>query len=139
MGFLVANFYYGDVWVGDLVNEQIAEKQYREWLKHKESLSYIFKSDLGKIDDLKEEMKVVDNQHPPLLRRYLSKEITAETLIIIDAVQNKCLFKYWSTRLKDPVWETVRNKLIKLSPFVQFEEDKYKSMLTDIQEQCTLT
>jgi len=139
MGFLVANFYYGDVWVGDLVNEQIAEKQYREWLKHKESLSYIFKSDLGKIDDLKEEMKVVDNQHPLLLRRYLSKEITAETLIIIDAVQKKCLFKYWSTRLKDPVWETVRNKLIKLSPFVQFEEDKYKSMLTDIQEQCTIT
>jgi hypothetical protein len=108
-------------------------------LKHKESLSYIFKSDLSKIDDLKEEMKVVDNQHPQLLRRYLSKEISAETLIIIDAVQKKCLFKYWSSKLSDPVWETVRNKLIKLSPFVQFEEDKYRSMLTDIQEQCTLT
>jgi hypothetical protein len=139
MGFLVANFYFGDVWVGDLVNEQIAEKQYRDWLKRKESLSYIFKSDVGQIDNLKEEMKVVDNQHPRLLRRYLSKEICAETLIILNAVQKKCLFKYWEVNIRDPVWETVHNKLVKLSPFVQFEEDKYKSMLTDIQEQCTLT
>ena len=63
IGFLVANFYYGDVWVGDLVNEQTAENQYKEWLKRKQSLSYIFKNDVERIDSLIDEMKVIDSQH----------------------------------------------------------------------------
>ena len=131
MGFLVANFYYGDVWVGDLVNEQIAEKQYREWLRRKESLSYIFKSELDSIDDLRVAMKVSDKQHPVLLKRFMSKDMSAETLIILDAVQNNCLFRYWDSKLSDPVWDSEYNKLLKLTPFISFDVDKYKHIVTD--------
>ena len=127
MGFLVANLVIEDKWVGDLVNEQVAEKAYKDWLKRKESLSYVFKSDLDKLDGLIDSLKVVDNQHPILFKKYLSKEICAETLIIINHIQR--YFGYWSKNMgTDPIWGQEKNKLLKLSPFVECN-DKYKGML----------
>ena len=138
-GFLVANLAYGDLWVGDLVNEQAAEKQYREWLKRRQSMSYTFRNDIEKIGSMKEEMRVVDKQHPKLFKRYLSKEICIETLIIMNGLWKGMMFMYWNEMLKDPVWRNVHQKLLKFSPFVQYEEDKYMSMLTEHEKQCTIT
>ena len=129
IGFLVANFVIEDKWVGDLVNEQIAEKAYRDWLKRKESLTYVFKSDIAKLDDLIGCLKVIDNQHPILFRKYLAKEICAETLIIINHIQR--YFGYWSKSMKtDLVWNEEKNKLMKLSPFVAYN-DSYKRILIE--------
>jgi hypothetical protein len=129
IGFLVANFAIEDKWVGDLVNEQLAEKAYKDWLKRKESLSYVFKGDIGKIDGLIDSLKVIDNQHPILLKMYLSKEISAETLIIINHIQR--YFGYWSKNMKnDPIWNEQKNKLLKLTPFVEYN-DKYKQILIE--------
>ena len=127
VGFLVANLANGNKWIGDLVNEQVADKAYLEWLKRKESLSYVFKSDIAKLDNLIDSMKVIEGQHPILLKKYLSKEICPETLIIINQIQR--YFGYWTKNMKtDPVWQEERNKLLKLSPFVQYNE-KYKQIL----------
>ena len=138
-GFLVANLAYGDIWVGDLVNEQAAEKQYREWLKRKQSMSYVFKNDLDSIGLLKDEMRVVEGQHPKLFKRYLSKEICIETVIILNGLWNGMMFMYWNEMLKDPVWRSEHNKLLKFTPFVQFDRDKYMGMLTESQNQHTIT
>lgn len=129
IGFLVANLVIENKWVGDLVNEQVAEKAYKDWLKRKESLSYVFKSDLDKLDGLIDSLKVVDNQHPILFKKYLSKEICAETLIIINHIQR--YFRYWSKNMKtDLVWNDEKNKLLKLTPFIEYN-DKYKQILIE--------
>jgi hypothetical protein len=129
VGFLVANFVVADRWVGDLVNEQVAEKAYKDWLKRKESMSYTFKCDLEKIDDLIGSLKVIDGQHPILFKKYLSKEIGGETLIIINHIQR--YFGYWQKNMPTcPIWAEGRNKLQKLSPFVEYQ-DKYKGILID--------
>ncbi len=129
VGFLVANFVIEDKWVGDLVNEQLAEKAYKDWLKRKEALSYVFKGDHDNVDGLIESMKVIDNQHPILFKKYLSKEICAETLIIINHIQR--YFGYWSKNMKnDPIWNEQKNKLLKLTPFVEYN-DKYKQILIE--------
>lgn len=134
VGFLVANLYQnGDLWIGDLVNENATEKNYRDWLKKIQSLSYFFKNDLEQIDNLKEEYKVKDHQHPHLFRRYLSKQITAETLIIIDKLNKSCLFRYWDQNLDDPVWKSEGVKLSKLSPFISVDLDKYRSIIEESQ------
>ena len=71
----------------------------------------------------------IDNQHPILLKKYLSKEISAETLIIINHIQR--YFGYWSKNMKnDPIWNEQKNKLLKLTPFVEYN-DKYKGMLIE--------
>jgi len=127
IGFLAANFVNGDRWVGDLVNEQVAEKAYRDWLMRKQSMSYVFKNDLDKIDNLIESLKVVDNQHPALFKLYLAKEVSAETVIIINKIQR--FFGYWTKNLKNCiVWQEEKNKLQKLAPFVDYDE-KYKQIL----------
>ena len=138
-GFLVADLAYGDLWVGDLVNEQAAEKQYKEWLKRRQSLSYTFRNDIDKIGSMKEEMRVIDNQHPKLFKRYLSKEICIETLIIMNGLWKGMMFMYWNEMLKDPVWRSEHIKLQKFSPFVQYQEDRFMSMLTEHEKQCTIT
>jgi len=138
-GFLVANLAYGDLWIGDLVNEQAAEKQYREWLRRKQSMSYVFMNDLDKMDDIKSEMRVEGGQHPKLFKRYLSKDICIETLVILDKLWKGMIFKYWNEMIKDPVWKSESIKLSKFSPFVNIEEDKYRGMLTEKQNQCTIT
>ncbi|NBP57931.1 hypothetical protein EBU71_15600 [bacterium] len=51
VNYLAANFLEGDAWVGDLVNEQTAEKIYRSWRKRIESLTYIFTNDLDILDN----------------------------------------------------------------------------------------
>lgn len=130
VGFLVANLYNtGDVWIGDLVNEQAAERNYRDWLMKQQSLSYVFKADIESIDNLVEDYKVKKGQHPKLFARYLGKQIKPETIIIIDKVNKGCLFKYWNDNLNDPIWKIEYNKLIKFSPFMSIDIDKYKGIL----------
>ncbi len=130
VGFLVWNLYNDiNIWIGDLVNEKVTEKIYREWLKKKESLAYCFRGVLEHIDDLKDEYKVRDGQHPKLFQRYLGKQIAPETLIIIDKLNKGCVFRYWGDKLNDPVWKIEYNKLIKLSPFIDIDIDKYKGIL----------
>ena len=92
-------------------------------------MSYVFKNDLDKIDNLIGSLKVIDNQHPVLFKKYLSKEISAETLIIINKIQR--FFGYWTKNLKTCiVWQEEKNKLQKLTPFVDYQ-DKYKGMLIE--------
>jgi hypothetical protein len=130
IGFLAANLYQsGDMWIGELVNESAAESNYREWQKRKQSLTYYFKQDIEGIDNIVDEYKVRGGQHPKLFQRYLGKQINSETLIIIDMLNGGNLFKYWSDKLSDPVWQTEYNKLIKLSPFITVDLDKYKSIM----------
>jgi hypothetical protein len=127
-GFLVANLYRTDAWVGDLVNQQAADRNYRQWLKRKESLSYLFRTEIEQIDDLAAEIRTT-GQHPELFKRYLSGEIGADTLIIINRLFKGCVFQYWKTKLSDPVWIEEYRRLMKLTPFIVFDEDKYKSIL----------
>ena len=134
VGFLVANLYNNqDIWIGDLVNETATERNYRDWLKKKQSLTYFFRGDLDNIDNLKEEYKVRNGQHPVLFQRYLGKQIIPETLIIIDKLNRGCVFKYWNDSLSDPIWKVEYNKLIKLAPFIDVDIDKYKGILEDQQ------
>ena len=40
-----------NVWVGELVNEQKAEDNYKRWLSRQESLTYIFTEELNELDE----------------------------------------------------------------------------------------
>ena len=82
--FLVSNFVYnGDGWVGDLVQNNESEKYYRQFLRTRESLSYILSEELNKLKDKFNDNFVVENgQHPYALKLYLRGDISIETLII---------------------------------------------------------
>jgi len=130
LDYLVANFVYsGDDWVGNLVNNQEADKRYREMMKVRESLSYIFTEDLNNLDsDFNSNFIVTDGQHPPALRKYLRNEIRIETLIILDDLAG--FFKVWSRRIEEPIiWPQVHLKCKKYRPFFQYDRQKMKQIV----------
>jgi hypothetical protein len=118
------------IWIGNLVRE--GETLYQEWLKQKQSMTYLFKEECGilfddnKIDDVFDCSK----GHPLILKKHLSKEVSMETLIIIDRILNyKSRF---DVSLKDPVWESVSMKMRKYSGFLNIDVFKFKTILKEV-------
>ena len=68
--------------------------------------------------------------HPPVLKKFLSGNISLETLVIYDKI---FLFgNNFDKKLKDPVWETVSRKLKKYSSFLNIDVPRYKNILREI-------
>ena len=95
-------------------------------------MSYLFRQECdqlfsdNKIDDVFDCSK----GHPLLLKKHLSKEVSLETLIIIDRILNyKSRF---DKSLSDPVWESVSMKMRKYGPFLNIDVFKYKKILKEV-------
>jgi hypothetical protein len=100
-------------------------------MKRSQSLTYVFSNELAKLDsDFNSNFKVKDNSHPLLLKLYLRREISLETLIIlVDLVG--CV-KYWSKKMEyDPNWDNVSIKIQKYRPFLKYDREKYKKIVLD--------
>ena len=88
-------------------------------------MSYNFRQELEKMGKANI-LGIQDGQHPLLLKEYLGKRVSIETLVILDDISK--FTKKWDTELKnDVVWPKVK-KLIK----------DYKKFLTYDKKKCTL-
>lgn len=131
MGLVVSNMMDDDTkWVGDLFDDQ-AQSVYNAMKKRRETLSYTFRNELSSIEDLESSMKVVDGDHPPLLKMYLRGKVSPETMIILDDIGG--LFDYWSSKILDEYqWPDVKNRLNKYRPFFQYDKAKYREAFSKI-------
>ena len=68
-----------------------------------------------------------NNGHPPILKSYLGKKTSLETLVICDRILG--YRKDFDKKLNDPVWETVSLKIKKYSPFLNINVPHYKKIL----------
>lgn len=130
--YLVANFVDNhQSWVGELVNTTTSDKVYTKWLGRQQSMSYLFESDLSKLsDNFNENILVVDKQHPRLLKLVLRKEISIETLIILNSLCK--FFKHWSRSIEEQfIWPQLKFKCKKYKPFIQYDLQKYKKIVVD--------
>jgi hypothetical protein len=120
-----------NIWIGDLINNEKCEKVFQDWKRKKQALAYIFSTDLKKMkDDFDSNLVVIDGQHPHLLKLFNSKNITIETLIIIDKLTK--VFSYWDKKIVDNlVWPDINKRCRKYSPFIEFDRDKFKKILID--------
>lgn len=129
--YLVANFVDGDLkWVGDLFNDE-SEKVYSEWLKRQQSLSYIFEQDLNKLlTDFDDNVIVKNGQHPYLLKQYLRRQVSIETIIILNDILG--FFGHWNKKIDDSVlWPSIYKKLSKYKPFFHYDVFKCRKILKD--------
>ena len=117
------NFYIGNIRADE--SDQI----YMDYKKRKESLSYVFKSDLSKMkENFNDNIIVPDNEHPYLLRLYMRKDICIETLTLI----NKCvnIFDYWDKELEgDIMWPDIKLLSTKYSPFLNVNINNYREII----------
>ena len=92
VSFLVANFVHSDSnWTKSLLEEE-AESTYTEWKRITDSMTKVYLVDLEKVcPDPKEFnnlFKVEDGQFPKLLVAFLQKDVTIETLVILNNIIN---------------------------------------------------
>ena len=134
LNFLLANFVNTDtpqnLWIGEIINS--GERIYAEWMKRKQSMTYIFKEQSEKLlskTDL-EKLFNCSKGHPLVLKKYLGGEISLETLTILEKVFS--FAKNFDKKLKDPVWESVSLKLKKYSPFININVFQYKKLLKEV-------
>ena len=132
--FLVSNFTATDnpqnLWIGEIINS--GERNYSEWRKRQQSLTYLFKEQSNELLS-ENELETLFNctkGHPLILKKFLSGSISLETLTIFDKVFH--FSKNFDKKLDDPVWESVSLKLKKYSPFLNIDMFQYKKILRSI-------
>lgn len=117
------------IWVGDLFTSE-SEQRFRKMIGRWESLPYIFKEDLKKLDNF--DFTVKDHQHPQLLKLYLQKKICVETLCILNKL---VLFsENWNVELTDPVWRSMSYIIPKYEPFIEYNLDKMKGIFLSYEQ-----
>jgi len=134
VNFFVSNFVMctdpSKLWIGELIRE--GETRYEQWKKRTQSLSYIFREETQSLFENQKIDEVFDcsKGHPPILKNFLSGNISPETMVIYDKI---FLFgKDFDKKLQDPVWETVSIKLKKYSPFLNIDVLRYRKLLKEI-------
>lgn len=133
-GFIVSNMVYNEVkWPGDLVTPE-AEKIYRDWKKVSESLKYNIRQELMFIAEdarMYHEIFKSDGGHPKLLKYYLGKKISIETLIAMNEALG--FVPYWTKNIRDTiVWPDVLRLMGKYRPFLRFDVPEIKRMMREI-------
>ena len=109
-------------WVG-----KFDENNYTEWKKKIQSLTYTFKSEIEPIMD-KNLVAVSKNKHPKLLKEYLGKRVSLETLIILDSILS--FHKEWNKKLTDDyVWKDVYKLMNDYKSFLKFDTNNFKLIL----------
>ena len=132
--FLVSNFSAADnpqnLWIGEIINS--GERVYAEWMKRKQSSTYLFKEQSNELLSQNELESLFDcsQGHPKILKEYLSGRLSLENLVIYDRIFG--FSKSFDKKLNDPVWETVSLKLKKYGPFINIDVFNYKKILRDL-------
>jgi len=136
--FLLASFVSADdptkVWIGDIKRD--GQANWMVWTKLHESLTYAFKQDLNRVVEHMETTSRTFNDlfkamgtHPPLLRLYIKRSITLETLTILDMVLGFMI--QWDRELHDPLWTALSMKIKKYKPFLSLNTSRYKSIIKE--------
>jgi hypothetical protein len=128
--YFVAHFVQNeDTWIGDISKIENSSV-YLEWTKKIQSMSFVFSNDVDQLlKDLEfEQIFKVTSTHPPLLKKYLSKSISLETLVIFNKLLN--FVKDFDKTIADPVvWPELKRKVLKYEPFLLVDKPKYKQIL----------
>lgn len=131
--FLIANFTSGDRWGGLFDSE--ASERYQEWKKRTESLTYIFTNDLETLMlelekenmSIEDAFKITKSQHPYIIKAFLRKTITLETLVILEKIFP--FVGYFDKNIGDDVmWPDISRLIRKYKPFLRFDKEKYNGI-----------
>ena len=133
--FYIANLSKKDLWAGDLLSDECV-KVYKEWKKNNQKLSYLFEtevSDLLRKRKIQKVLEVKNGQHPILLKEFMAKKVSLETICIMDGIIG--FTKDWDRLISERIiYPGIHVKIYKYKSFVEFNRVKYKSLLIDLCE-----
>jgi hypothetical protein len=131
--FYIANLSLKDSWAGDLLDEE-CNKIYKEWKKRNQKLGYMFETEVSDLllkKSINKVLEVKKGQHPILLKKLLGKEISLETICIMDEIIG--FTKDWERLITEHiVYPEVHIKINKYKSFLSYDQTKYKNKLLEL-------
>lgn len=120
-----------NAYVTDLLSEE-GQQAERRFAKYHQSFEYSFKEEIKRYPRFDDAIKVVDGQYPTLVQDFIAKEISLDTISVVDKVIWGS--EYWSSQLTDPLWVDLNRQLLKYRPFFDISIQKYKNIILGIYE-----
>jgi len=131
--FYIANLSLKDLWAGDLLDNECV-KVYKDWKNRNQKLTYLFETevaDLLRKRNINKVLEVKDGQHPILLKEFLGKKISLETMCILDEIIGYT--NDWERLISENlVYPDIQNKINKYKSFVSVDIKKYKGVLIEL-------
>ena len=133
--FLVANFVHSDDKFTKTLLEEESEEVFRNWRKITDSMSKVYQEDLLRIcpdaTQFNDLFKVTDGQFPKLLNLYMQKEVTAETMVILNNLFN--YIPIWDKKISDDIiYPKISRKIRKYGAFLSVNTEKYKELTKNL-------
>lgn len=140
--FYVANFAIGNDAV--VYAHEEAEEHLVQWNRRKQSITKIFADDLNKIlmDAYKRKIKKDSifnftlNQYPSILNLYLGKQITLETVRIIDDM-NPMIETWKENESMLLLWDNEIRRIQKSKGFVKYDTNKVSDVFKQFNEEVS--
>jgi len=126
--YFVSNFVCSPKgWLGDF-----NETNYNNSVKYRQALTYNFITDMrylfSQISHFDDIFSCQTGQHPVLLKNFLAKRVSIETMVILQGLLN--YVKRWDKELKDDlVWPDNRRLVVKYGAFLKYDKEKCKVQL----------
>lgn len=134
---IISNLLVGRKWFIDMIRNEreAAEKVRMEYVKRKESFSYLFAQDLdrmlGTVSEPKQLFSIEHGSYPEIINHYLNRNVPVETLSALDMVINfSCVFDRKLGK-DDVIWEPTRLLIKKYKPFLRLDESKLQEIIRD--------
>jgi hypothetical protein len=136
LDYYLANFIRGKEWIGDF--------DQKNWLEHKkvnQSLEYVYESDIEKLLTITENFdilfKVDAGNHPKLVKAYLGKKISLETLVILEKVLQ--YRQQFDAKISETyVWPKVSLLIKKYEPFLKIDVRAFRMKTLILVKELTL-
>lgn len=130
--FLIANFLNdSNAWIGSLLTDE-SNTIYKDRVKILQSLAYTFENDckllFENMENPNDAFKVVDGEHPLLLKKTLQKVTQIETFCILSKIFP--FLPKWKEKIADTIiWPDYYLKVKKYGCFLPDDVVKYKLIL----------
>ena len=130
--FYIANILEDRIYITELLDEK-AEDAYNDYTRRRQSLSYIYTNELGRIfdDDLKKPFIVSDSAYPRIVLLFLRREVSIESMVILDDLTGFTR-KFNKHYEDDIIWFNISKKMSKYRPFLKYDKDKMRKILKEI-------
>ena len=127
--YYVANLVDGKEWIS-----QFDDKVWKEWVSRNQSIEYNFINDAEKLLTNVSEFDIIfkcdKGNHPKLIKAYLGKKISLETMVILEKLLH--YRKRFDKEIDETyIWPKVSRLIEKYEPFVRVDMDKCKHMLVE--------
>jgi hypothetical protein len=139
LDYFVSNFAAdGNKWIGNLLTNEGTEN-YTKYRKFKDALGYHFRNDCVAIVydfskrgiSFDDGFRVVNGQHPRVLRLLIQRKINIQTAIILDSVLS--FSKVWDKEITEKVvWPKIAHTIKKLKPFVTYNGTETKLIMKEV-------